>query len=252
MLSIIVPVYNGARVLEKFWQSLSSVLSLMEEETEVLFIDDGSRDSSLAVIKEIGEKEGRVRWVSFCRNSGQQAAVLCGLRLCRGDCAVTMDDDLGHPPAFLPILFKTFQEGQTDALYALPSRGGDVGRGFRDAFFTLVLSKPRGLRIGSFRIFSRKVIDHIVKAEKPFVYISAELFKGKFRVGEIEIPPEMLSPSSESRYSFGKRLKLYFKLVLWYSPLIEGLAACGAKRFGKQFQYEISERSFAKNDKPAD
>lgn len=223
MLSIVVPVYNGAANLVPLTERIKTALAGVKTEWELLFIDDGSTDGSLKVMALLCETNPCFGWFSLERNTGQQMAVLCGLRHSRGEYVITMDDDLQHPPEMIPLLYKAAAVG-FDAVYAVPyysgsGSGGISGGSLRDLFFTLFLGKPTGLRIGSFRIFSRAAVNGIITAAQPFIYISAELFTLQMKVTSIEYKKAAGTENiSASRYSFLSRLKLYLKLIYWYGP----------------------------------
>lgn len=164
-------------------------------------------------------------------------AVLCGLRYSRGDCIITMDDDLDHPSDMISKLYDELKKG-CDAVYAVPAGGSRGGGLMRDIFFRLFLKKPAGLRIGSYRIFSRLAADRIIKAEQPFVYISAELFRAGLRVSSIQYEKQKTAAAEHespktSRYTFGSRLRLYLKLLRWYGPV-------SSRRAGHQYDIEQS------------
>jgi len=241
VLSIIIPVYNGASVLPKFWARLKPVIDQLSCGCEVIFIDDGSFDESLELLKAICSGESNAAWISLAENRGQQTAVLCGLRHSRGDWLLTIDDDLQHPPEFIPILLDKALSGSFDAVYAVAEKGtANTGGRVRDGFFSILLGKPAGLRIGSYRIFSRTAAGHIANAGGRFVYISAELFGGDFRVSSIGYPSpaEPAAQSLPSRYGTMRRLKLYLTLVLWYTPVIKQIT--GGLFGRKNHQYDIS------------
>lgn len=221
ILSIVIPVYNGASGINPLWGVLKPVLGAFNGSSEVIFVDDGSSDGSLDLIKTICCEDSSAAWIQFAENRGQQAAVLCGLRHCRGDWVVTIDDDLQHPPEFIPVLHRTAIEGGFDAVYAVSGESAlRPGGRLRDAFFSLLLGKPSGMRIGSYRIFSREAVEHICRAEGRFVYISAELFRGDFYFGTVAITEGGSKPAAlPSRYGTFKRFKLYLRLVLWYTPV---------------------------------
>lgn len=112
-LSIICPAFNEEEVLPYFHEELSSVLDGLDDkfQVEVLYVDDGSRDHTLEVIKAIAREDRRVRYLSFSRNFGYQAALTAGLEHSRGDGVIMMDTDLQHPPALIPTLLEKWQEG---------------------------------------------------------------------------------------------------------------------------------------------
>src|SRR5262245_39455243 len=105
-LSIVCPAYEEEDVLPRFHRELCNVLSALghEYEVEILYVDDGSRDGTLALLRRLADDDARVHYLSFSRNFGHQAALSAGLEHARGDVVVTLDSDLQHPPALIPDL----------------------------------------------------------------------------------------------------------------------------------------------------
>ncbi len=98
LVSIVIPVYNEAANLHALWRRLIPVIDAGNREFEVVFVDDGSSDDSLALLREFAAADARVRVVELARNFGQHSALLAGFRQCRGDIVVTLDADLQNPP----------------------------------------------------------------------------------------------------------------------------------------------------------
>ena len=107
-LSIAVPVYNEEEGLPAFFGALSEVLTNIGLESEVIFVDDGSSDGSLAAIRKLAARDRRVRYISFSRNFGKEAAMLAGLRAAKGDLVAVMDADGQDPPEMLPEMRNFF------------------------------------------------------------------------------------------------------------------------------------------------
>jgi len=128
-LSVVIPVYNEEESLQGLYDALQEALQGMEQPWEVLLIDDGSRDGSARVLRELHERDRRFRVVRFRRNFGQTAALAAGFDYARGDVVVTMDADLQNDPHDIPMLLATMEAG-----------GYDVVSGWRikrqDAFLT--------------------------------------------------------------------------------------------------------------------
>lgn len=111
LLSLIVPCYNESEALPSFMKELERVLpDLTDVETELILVDDGSSDDTLPTIRELAATYPYVRYISFSRNFGKEAAILAGLRLSKGDWAAVMDADLQDPPALLPEMLKAVRE----------------------------------------------------------------------------------------------------------------------------------------------
>lgn len=110
-VSVVVSVYNEEKALEEFYRETAGVLKGLSWDYELLFVNDGSADKSLSVLKELAAKDARVRVISFSRNFGHEAAMIAGLDYSRGDCVICMDADLQHPPECIPAILAKMEEG---------------------------------------------------------------------------------------------------------------------------------------------
>ena len=98
-ISIVVPCYNEEDVIEEFYKELMNVLnSIKNYEHEIIFIDDGSKDKTITIIKGMKQKDENIKIISFSRNFGKESAMFAGLENAKGDLVVVMDADLQHPP----------------------------------------------------------------------------------------------------------------------------------------------------------
>ena len=110
-LSIVVPCYNEEAALPLFYQEVCRVAGEMAPvEFEFLFVDDGSRDGTLPLLRQLAARDARVRFLSFSRNFGKEAGMLAGLQHAKGDFVALMDADLQDPPALLPELYRAVTE----------------------------------------------------------------------------------------------------------------------------------------------
>lgn len=109
-ISVVVPVYNEEGNISPMASTLGDIL-LRFGAYEILFVDDGSGDGSLNILRGLASSDRRIRYMSFSRNFGHQAALRAGLEAAEGDCIVTMDGDFQHPPALIPKLIAEFENG---------------------------------------------------------------------------------------------------------------------------------------------
>lgn len=121
MISFVIPVYRSAESLPELHQRITAVFSQDERGIEIVFVEDGGADGSWMVICQLASDDPRVRGYRLSRNYGQHNALLCGIRMARGDVIVTLDDDLQHPPEELPKLLAKLEEGY-DVVYGPPER----------------------------------------------------------------------------------------------------------------------------------
>ncbi|MEY8369843.1 glycosyltransferase family 2 protein [Anaerovoracaceae bacterium 42-11] len=173
LISVIVPCYNEEESLPLFYIETGKVLRQMTEvDYELIFVDDGSSDNTRTIMKNLAEKDEKVRYVVFSRNFGKEAAMYAGLREAGGDYSVIMDADLQHPPALLPEMYKVVSSGDYDCCGGLRmSREGD---GFLRSLFSKAFYKiSKGLTHmdmtdghGDFRMISRSVVDAILEMKE--------------------------------------------------------------------------------------
>ena len=173
LISVIVPCYNEEESLPLFYIETGKVLRQMTEvDYELIFVDDGSSDNTRTIMKNLAEKDEKVRYVVFSRNFGKEAAMYAGLREAGGDYSVIMDADLQHPPALLPEMYKVVSCGDYDCCGGLRmSREGD---GFLRSLFSKAFYKiSKGLTHmdmtdghGDFRMISRSVVDAILEMKE--------------------------------------------------------------------------------------
>lgn len=120
LISVIVPCYNEEVSLPFFYKEIQKVISHMQErypvEFELLFVDDGSRDDTLSIIKSFASKDPKIKYLSFSRNFGKESAILAGLEHATGDYVALMDADLQDPPSLLTQMYETIKEGTYDCI----------------------------------------------------------------------------------------------------------------------------------------
>lgn len=109
--SVIASVYNEEEGIEAFYRELSAVLISLGITYEIIFVNDGSRDDSPALLKEIAQQDEKVKVVNFSRNFGHEAAMIAGIDHCCGEAVICMDSDLQHPPAMIPAMLQKRAEG---------------------------------------------------------------------------------------------------------------------------------------------
>ncbi len=111
-ISVVVPVYNEQENLHEFYKRVTAVMGASGYDYNIIFVDDGSKDSSAFILKQLVEQDGHVEAYLLSRNYGHQMALTCGLDNADGDAVITMDGDLQHPPELLPELIHLWEEGR--------------------------------------------------------------------------------------------------------------------------------------------
>ena len=172
-ISIVVPMYNEQESLGILYKELNRVTdTLPEYEFEYLFVNDGSSDATLAEIRQLAEKDKRVRYVSFSRNFGKEAALYAGLKNATGDYVETMDADLQDPPALLPQMIAMIDAGDCDnvATRRVNRKGEPPIRSFFAKCFYKVMRHLSHIEIADgardYRLMSRAMVDSIVSVSE--------------------------------------------------------------------------------------
>jgi len=115
-ISVIVPCYNEEKAIPIFYRELMNVLCTLNHDYEILFVNDGSKDRTLDELKVLAEKDGNVKYLSFSRNFGKEAAMLAGMRHSAGDLIAIMDADLQDPPALIPQMIEAIEKEHYDSV----------------------------------------------------------------------------------------------------------------------------------------
>ena len=170
LLSVIVPCYNEEENIRDFYVELfknDSFFKKKEIEVEIIYVDDGSSDGTVAEIRKLHEEDERVHLVSFSRNFGKEAAIYAGLQRAKGDMAVMMDADLQDPPALLPEMYGYIEQGYDSVATRRVTRKGEppVRSFFARMFYRLMNRISRteivdGAR--DYRLMTRQVVDAIL------------------------------------------------------------------------------------------
>ena len=169
-LSIVVPCYNEEETVVPFYEEVSKLNTYFEEkelEVELLYVDDGSRDGTVAEVKRLHERDTRIHLVSFSRNFGKEAAIFAGLQKSTGDYVVVMDVDLQDPPALLPEMFSYIDQGYDSVATRRVSRKGEpVIRSFFARRFYRLMKKISKTEIvdgaRDYRLMTRQVVDAVL------------------------------------------------------------------------------------------
>src|ERR1700686_2866449 len=117
-IDIIIPVYNEQGNIHELSLAIEQVMGKQAYSYKMIFVDDGSTDNSLDVIKAMSENNSNVKYISFSRNFGHQSALKAGLDISEADCIISMDGDLQHPPEVIPKLLQKWEEGN-DVVYTV-------------------------------------------------------------------------------------------------------------------------------------
>ena len=180
-ISVVVPCYNEQEVLHYFYDEMSKVMDKMESEAEettgidfeIIFVNDGSKDKTLEVMHELAEKDKRVKYLSFSRNFGKEAAILAGFEHTTGDYVCMMDADLQDPPNLLPDMYKILKENKEYDSVATRrvSRNGEPPiRSFFARLFYKIMNKISDTELmdgaRDYRLMSRQFVDSLLELKE--------------------------------------------------------------------------------------
>jgi glycosyltransferase involved in cell wall biosynthesis len=168
LLSLVVPAFDEQEVLPAFHARLAPVLDALDMESEVLYVNDGSRDGTLDVMRSLRERDPRVAVLDLSRNFGKEIAMTAGLEHARGDAIIIIDADLQDPPELIPELVRYWREGW-DMVYAqrIERLGETLLKKFTARWFYRLMQRVGRVRIpenvGDFRIMSRRSVDSLLR-----------------------------------------------------------------------------------------
>lgn len=166
-ISLLIPAYNEEPVLDKLFTRLANLANDNKDyDFEFLFVNDGSKDKTLEMIKEYAEKDPRVSYLNLSRNFGKEIGMIAGLDHVTGDAAVILDADLQDPPELIPEMIKLWEEGYDDVYAKRKSRDGETWfKKFSSKMYYKTLQKVTNVPIqedtGDFRLLDRRVVEAI-------------------------------------------------------------------------------------------
>lgn len=161
--SIIAPFFNEEFALTEFYKRINSVFSGLGETFEIIFIDDGSIDSSLKIVRSLSKKDPRIKVISLSRNFGHQIAITVGINYAEGDAVVIIDADLQDPPEVIPKLISSWKMGNEVVFAIRKNRRGEgwfklFAANIFYRFIQLIVSINIPVDTGDFRLIDRKVV----------------------------------------------------------------------------------------------
>lgn len=218
-ISVIVPVYRGESLVEPLVDRLARVLPKIAKKYEVLLVNDGSPDDSWPVIQSLSRKYKWVRGICLMRNYGQHNATLCGVREAQYEVAVTIDQDLQHPPEEIPVLLAELEKG-FDVVYGSPKRlPQGVLRNMLTANIKRILARVMGVpsvkNISAFRAFRTDLRKAFVNFQSPTLIIDVLLSWGTTHFQSVQVDIE--KPEARSNYRFSMLVKAAVLILTGYS-----------------------------------
>lgn len=246
-ITVVVPCYNEEQSLHFFYEEMEQVAAEMKENTfEYLFVDDGSKDCTLECIKELKEKDEKVRYVSFSRNFGKEAAIYAGLYHASGDYVAIMDADLQDPPSLLPEMYRAVtEEGYDSAATRRVTRKGEPPiRSFFARRFYHIMNKISDVELmdgaRDYRLMNRAYVNALLEMGE-YNRFSKGLFGWiGFKIKWLEFE-NVERVAGETKWSFWKLFKYSLDGIVAFSsmPLYMaswlGASMCGVSLFAILF-----------------
>lgn len=239
LISLVVPCFNEEETIVIFYNEVLKVAPKIDADIEFRFVDDGSSDGTLKVLRELAKSDERVHFVSFSRNFGKEAALLAGLESASGDYVVTMDVDLQDPPSLLPEMWNEIKNPENEldciATKRQTRKGEPVIRSFfADTFYKLI-NKMSDTRIENgardYRFMSRKFVDAVIN-DREYNRFSKGIFSWVgFNVKWIAYD-NIERSAGQTKWSFWKLFKYSLEGILGFSQIplylssIIGLLSC--------------------------
>jgi undecaprenyl-phosphate 4-deoxy-4-formamido-L-arabinose transferase len=221
-LSIVVPVYRGAATVGLLVEALSALRP--EGGLEIVLVNDGSPDNSGEVCRALQQSATvPLTYIEHARNFGEHNAVMTGLRHARGSYVITMDDDLQNPPEEVIKLYDHARKGGWDVVYtryAVKEHEGwrNLGSRFANKVADLLLDKPKGLYLSSFRCMSAMAVREVAKYRGPYPYVDGLLMQVTQRLDSIEVK-HLPRAEGRSNYTIKRLVLLWLNLATNFSVL---------------------------------
>lgn len=165
LVTILVPAYNEQEVLHMLYERLKNIMdNLSSYRFEILLVNDGSKDNTLAVMKELRSMDNRICYLNLSRNFGKETAMIAGLDYAKGDCVIIIDADLQDPPELIPDMLKLWEEGYDDVYAKRKSRKGESFlKKFTSKMYYKMLQSVTNIEIqkdtGDFRLLDRRCVE---------------------------------------------------------------------------------------------
>lgn len=210
-VSFVVPVFNEEENIHEFYRRLTKVMAPLPYDYEILFIDDGSKDRTSQLVRELADQDPHVQGYVFSRNFGHQLALTCGLDQATGDAVISMDGDLQHPPEMIPQLLEKWEQGYE--IVQTVRKATEDATWFKNItsrlYYKLInsMSEVRITPGGSdFRLMDRKAVDALDRFRERARFIRGMVNNLGFRATTIEFvaPPRF---AGHSKFSLKKMLR---------------------------------------------
>lgn len=220
-LSVIVPIFNEFEIIDELNERLNKVCSLITNDYEIIFINDGSKDKSLDKLVELANSNSHCYYINFSRNFGHQIAVTAGIDACRGNSVVIIDGDLQDPPELIFELYSRHKEGYEVVYAQRRSRSGEsIFKKYTAKLFYKILKKITNVEIpvdtGDFRIIGRKVVEALKQMPEQNKFLRGQIAWIGFKQTAVLFDRDERKAGT-SGYPFSKMLKFALDGITGFS-----------------------------------
>lgn len=220
LASIVIPCYNEAGNIEELYTQLKPILGELDN-AELLFVDDGSTDSTSEKVLELKAADNRIKLIQLSRNFGHQAALKAGLDHAKGDCVISMDADLQHPPELIPDLIKKWREG-CEVVFTVREEDKNLGflKRLTSKMFYRLAEKLSSVQLhpgtADYRLLDRTVVDVLKQLEESHLFFRGLVSWVGFKQISVRYKANKRF-SGNSNYTYGKMLSLALSGITSFS-----------------------------------
>ncbi|MBL0328391.1 MAG: glycosyltransferase family 2 protein [Bacteroidetes bacterium] len=218
-ISIVIPVYNSSSIIEELQKQIAQA---MDVSFEIIFVNDCSKDDSWKKIVALSKQFPNITGIHLRKNSGQDNALLAGLRMAKGNYCVIMDDDLQHNPKDIISLYNECKKG-FDVCYAnfnslKQTAVKNIGSSTNGWMAELLVSKPKGIYLSPFKIINKSTVAEIAKFAGPYPYIDGIILTITQNLSQVAVEHQTRF-SGKSNYTLSKSVSVFMKLFTGFSVL---------------------------------
>lgn len=222
IISVVIPTYNEEGNIPAIYQAIKSIIPAPYI-TEVIFVDDGSRDNTVAIIKKLARKDKRVHYLCFTRNFGQQYALKAGLDHAHGVAVVTLDADMEHPPTMIPSMIKEWEKGTKIVITKRKENEKlPLHRRLASRLFYRFINALSDVHISEgspdFRLIDRVVVDLIKSSHESTFFLRGLVMWGGYSLKSIEYKQHS-RVWGKSKYNYGNMIRLAIDAITSFSVL---------------------------------
>ncbi|QIM48064.1 glycosyltransferase family 2 protein [Pusillimonas sp. DMV24BSW_D] len=222
-ITVVIPVYNNAHTLAELTTRLLKTLSLCAKRFEIIYINDGSRDRSLTILRELASNSPAIKVINLSRNFGQHPAICAGFEHANGNTIVLMDADLQDRPEDIVSLVHELRDKQADIIYTIKSPlENKLANRLTSKLYHYIFARIVGanvpLNIGTFRAFNKNVLTGLLQFKEANILYGPLMFYMGFNSYFIELPYSERA-HGKSSYTFRKRLGLAVNSLISYTDV---------------------------------